>query len=129
MSNRIYRLLFGLALLLSLYFDLNTVLYGLIALALFEGISNLRVPCVTSRLLGRTCDPAEGALGIAFRARTGFDAERGWRILVSAFLILSLFILPNTLWFLPWFMGFAITGAGISGVCPMFLALKWAGLK
>ena len=36
MSNRFYRLLFGIALLVSLYFDLHTVIYGLIALALFE---------------------------------------------------------------------------------------------
>ena len=129
MSNRVYRLLFGLTLLLSLYFDLYSVLYALIGLAVFEGITNLRVPCVIARLRSLECNPAEGSLGIAFEARTGFEAERGWRILVAACLGLSVHALPDTLWFFPWFMGFAITGAGISGVCPMFLALKWAGLR
>lgn len=129
MSNRVYRLLFGVTLLLSLYFDLYSVLYALIGLSLFEGITNLRVPCVVSRVRNRECNPFEGSLGIAFKAHTRFEAERGLRILVAAFMGLSLIIMPDTLWFFPWFMGFAITGAGISGVCPMFLALKWAGLR
>jgi hypothetical protein len=122
-------LLFGLTLLLSLYFDLYSVLYVLIGMAMFEGLTNLRVPCVIGRMRNLECSPTEGSLGIAFKARTRFEAERGWRILVAAFLGISLLVVPDTLWFFPWFMGFAITGAGISGVCPMFLALKWAGLK
>lgn len=130
MSNRSYRLLFGIVLLLSLYFDLNRVVYGLIALAMFEGITNLRLPRLVCRLRNcEDCDPQEGSLGIAFKVRTGFEAERAWRMAVALFLITSLFAFPGTLWFLPWFMGFAIMGAGISGVCPVFLALKWAGLK
>lgn len=130
MSNRSYRLLYGIALLVSLYFDLHTVIYGLIALALFEAISNLRIPRLISRLrTGKDGDPHEGSLGIAFKTRTSFEAERGWRMAVALMLLVSLFVYPKTLWFFPWFMGFAITGAGISGVCPVFLALKWAGLK
>jgi hypothetical protein len=128
--NRTYRLLFGIALLLSLYFDSRTGLYSLIALALFEAISNLRVPRVIRQLRHQEdCDPNEGALGIAFTARTRFEAERGWRLLVATFLTISIVAFPETLWFVPWFMGFAIMGAGISGVCPVFLALKWAGLR
>lgn len=129
MSNRVYRLLFGLTLLLALYFDLYRVLYALIGLAAFEGLTNLRVPCVITRLRSLECSPAEGSLGIAFKARTDFEAERGFRILVAVALGFSVLVMPDTLWFFPWFMGFAITGAGISGVCPMFLAMKWAGLK
>lgn len=130
MSNRFYRLLFGIALLVSLYFDLHTVIYGLIALLLFEAVTNLRVPRMVSRLrTGNDGDPTEGSLGIAFKARCGFEAERGWRLAVALMLIVSLLIYAKTLWFFPWFMGFAIMGAGVSGVCPVFLALKWAGLK
>ena len=129
-SNRFYRLLFGIALLLSLYFDLHMVIYGLIALALAEAVTNLRVPRVVSHIrTGSDGDPSEGSLGINFRARTGFEAERGWRLAVAAMLVISLLVYPKALWFFPWFMGFAIMGAGISGVCPVFLALKWAGLK
>jgi hypothetical protein len=105
-------------------------MYGLIGLAMFEGATNLRIARLVSRLRsGDDGDPYEGSLGIAFMARTGFEAERGWRIAVALMLIVSLFMYPKALWFFPWFMGFAIMGAGISGVCPVFLALKWVGLK
>ncbi len=130
MSNRIYRLLYGITLLVSLYFDLHQAVNALIALAVFEAVSNLRIPRIVSKIrLGSEGDPSEGSLGIQFKTRTAFEAERGWRLAVALMLVISLFMYPDTLWFFPWFMGFAILGAGISGVCPVFLALKWAGLK
>ena len=122
--------MFGITLLVSLYFDLYQAVNALMALALFEAVTNLRIPRIVSKLrLGNEGDPTEGSLGIQFRARTRFEAERAWRLAVTAMLAISLFIYPDTLWFFPWFMGFAIMGAGVSGVCPVFLALKWAGLK
>lgn len=130
MSNRIYRLLFGATLLVALYFDLAAVLFGLILVALTEALTNLRIPRVLSRIrYGEEGDPAEGCLGINFTQRTTFEAERAWRLTVAAMLSISIFLFPEALWFFPWFMGFAILGAGVSGVCPMFLGLKWAGLK
>jgi hypothetical protein len=130
LSNRIYRLIFGIALLLALYFDQHAVTYGLIALALTEAVTNLRIPLVVSRIRnGYNGDCDEGSLGIRFKVRSNFEAERAWRLSVSIMLIVSTFAYPHALWFFPWFMGFAILGAGISGVCPVFLALKWAGLK
>ena len=130
MSNRIYRLIFGITLLFALYFDQHAVIYGLVALALTEAVTNLRIPLLVSRVRnGDDGDCNEGSLGIPFKARFGFEAERAWRLAVSIMLIVSLFAYPQVLWFFPWFMGFAILGAGISGVCPVFLALKWAGLK
>ncbi len=125
-----YRLLLGAALLVFLYFDLLAALYGLIALLLFEAAANLRLSTLVNRLRGLDDgDPQEGSLGIAFKARTHFEAERAWRILVACMLLLSLVAFAKQLWFFPWFMGFALMGAGISGVCPAYLALKWAGLK
>ena len=130
MSNRLYRLLYGLFLLLGLYFDQKIILIFLIGLSLFEAITNLRIPLLISKLRsGYEVDPQEGSIGISFPTRTNFEAERGWRLSVAAVLSLSLFVFPDTLWFIPWFMGFAIFGAGISGVCPMFLMMKWAGLR
>jgi len=130
MSNRLYRLLFGLLLLIALYFDAYPLIYTLVGVAVFEAVTNLRVPVIVSRLRGIDApDVTEGSLGIAFHTRTEFEAERGWRLLVATMLALSVFVFPEPLWLFPWFMGFAILGAGISGVCPMFLALKWAGLK
>jgi hypothetical protein len=121
---------FGAALLVSLYLDLNQLIWVLIGLTVFEALTNQRIPRVVSQLrYGNNGDPMEGSLGIVFRNRTSFEAERGWRLLVATMLTISVFVYPEVLWFFPWFMGFAILGAGISGVCPMFLALKWLGLK
>jgi hypothetical protein len=130
MSNRIYRLVYGAMLLCALYLDLYPVLYALIGLAVFEAVTNVRVPGLVSRLrFGNEGDPKEGSLGIQFVERCSFEAERGWRLTVASLLSVSILAFPETLWFVPWFMGFAILGAGVSGVCPMFLALKWAGLR
>ena len=130
MSNRLYRLIYGALLLIGLYFDQTILIYVLIGLATFEAITNVRIPKLISKIrLGNEGDPQEGTIGIDFTVRTNFEAERGWRITVAAMLALSIFAFPNTLWFFPWFMGFAIFGAGISGVCPMFLLMKWIGLK
>lgn len=130
MSNRFYRLLFGGVLLLALYFDLYPLLYTLIGLTVFEAVTNVRIPGLVSRLrYGNEGDPLEGSLGIHFVQRSNFEAERAWRLSVATLLSVAVFALPDALWFLPWFMGFAILGAGVSGVCPMFLALKWIGLK
>ncbi len=130
MSNRTYRLIFGIALLLALYFDQHSVTYALIALALTEAVTNLRIPLVVSRIRhGYDGDSNEGSLGIPFKVRSNFEAERAWRLAVSIVLVISIFAFPQALWFFPWFMGFAILGAGISGVCPAFLAMKWVGLK
>ena len=130
MSNRLYRLLFGAVLLVSLYFDLYWVVYALIALTVFEAITNLRIPRIVSQLRnGKSADAADDSLGMHFKTRTAFEAERGWRLAVAIMLVISVFVYPDQLWFFPWFLGLAIFGAGISGVCPVFLGLTWAGLK
>ncbi len=130
MSNRLYRLLFGGLLLIALYFDLTLIIYVLVITAIFEAVTNLRIPLVVSRLRGITnLDHSEGSLGIAFDTCSDFEAERAWRMVIAVMLAIGLFAFPGPLWFFPWFIGFALLGAGISGVCPMLLALKWAGLR
>lgn len=130
MSNRQYRLMFGSFLLIALYFEQIIIIYVLIGMAVFEAATNLRLPIIVSRALhNHEGDPKEGGIGINFKVRTNFEAERGWRLTVAFMLSLSLFVLPDLLWFIPWFMGLAILGAGISGVCPMYLVMKWIGLK
>lgn len=130
MSNRIYRLLFGLTLLTALYFELDYLVYGVIIVGLFEAITNWRIPILVSRLrYHNDGDASEGSLGINFKQRIPFDAERAWRISVTAMLAISVFAFPDFLWFFPWFMGFAILGAGVSGVCPVYLGIKWIGFR
>ena len=130
MSNRQYRLFFGAMLLVALYFELEMLVYFLIGLAVIEAITNLRIPKLISLYRYKNNgDPLEGSIGIDFKIRSNFQAERAWRILVATILSISIFVFPESLWFMPWFMGLAILGAGISGVCPMFLGLKWIGFK
>ena len=130
MSNSIYRLLIGLMLLIMLYFDIKYVMWGIIAVVLFEGITDLRTTNMVSRLLNKQdLHENDGCLAIQFKQRINFDAERAWRIMVGVMLIISYVIFPATLWGFSWFMAIAILGAGVSGVCPMYLFLKWIGFK
>lgn len=130
MSNRQYRLLFGALILIALYFEQLMIIHVLIVVTLLEAITNFRLPKIISTLLHKSGpNPAEGALGINFKVRSNFEAERGWRLTAAVMLSLGVYIFPEALWFFPWFMGLTIFGAGISGVCPMFLMMKWIGLK
>ncbi len=130
MSNRQYRLFFGALLLVSLYFEISVIIYFIIGLSIIEAITNLRLPKIISLYrYNNSGNPLECSIGINFKVRSRFEAERGWRFLVATILSISIFSFPEALWFMPWFMGLAILAAGICGVCPMFLALKWLGLK
>lgn len=124
MTDRLYRLLLGLMLVVGLYFDLQEMLIGLILLALFEGITNWRLPLLINGLHSHIPAPAEADHGAI-----AFEAERAWRLVVAAALILSLYLFPPQLWWLAWFMGFAIFGAGMSGVCPGLVCLRMLGLR
>ncbi|BBP02122.1 hypothetical protein [Sulfuriferula nivalis] len=134
MSDRAYRLIFGALLLISLSFDLNYLIYGLIVLSLFEGITNWRIPKLVSRLRAGS-GPAYAAmvnanlLPIELPCRFNCEAERVWRFVVALVLFITTVLFYEQLWFFPWFMGFAIFGAGVSGICPLLLAIKWLGFK
>ncbi len=128
MTDRLYRLLLGSALVFGLYFDLNMLLVGLILLALFEGLTNLRLPLLLNLLRAPSATPV-ASHDHPTPARIPFDAERAWRLMVAAALTLSLVIFPPQLWWFAWFMGFAIFGAGLSGVCPGLVSLRMLGFR
>lgn len=130
MSNRQYRLILGTILLMALYLEQLSIIYVLIGISLFEGITNYRIPKIISCLRHKNeGNPVEGALGLDFKVRTKFEAEQGMRLMTATMLSISIFAFPQTTWYIPWFMGLAILGAGVSGVCPLYLAMRWAGLK
>lgn len=123
MTERTFRLVIGMWLVLALFMAMPVAIYGLMALLLLEGITNWRVPVVLTRLRGaqRVESPAD--------CRLSFEAERALRLLIAGFLALALFALPELFWWLPWFIGFALIGAGLSGICPMVQALRWVGMR
>lgn len=127
MSERLYRLLLGIILMTFLFFHWSVILYVYIGVLFFEGVTNWRIPLLVSRIRygkdARNPKQASCAQGIPF------DVERVFRLILAAFLALSVVIFPEALWFVPWFLGFALSMAGITGVCPMAMALKKAGFR
>ena len=132
MTERLFRLFIGASILSALYFDLPRFMMGLIAVLLFEGFTNWRVPVIASRLrYGPNAQPSPDRQLWPMHAlcAIGFDAERAWRLMVASLLILTYLMYYDQMWFMPWFMGFAIFGAGLSGVCPMLISLKLIGFR
>lgn len=127
MTDRNYRLLLGLAILLALYFDLTYFMYGLIGLIFLEGVTNWRIPLLVNRFMQK---PGAGALPVeSSDFKWPLHGERAWRLAVGFMLLLTAVLFNEVAWFLPWFMGFAIFGAGVSGVCPVLLGLHFAGCR
>jgi len=128
MTDRLYRTLLGGLILILQYFDLRQAMTALVILLLFEGVTNLRLPIMVNRLLridpARLPEPPPNP-----RARWGMEAERMWRLVVGGMLLVGAVLYPDVLWFLPWFMGFAILGAGLSGVCPVLFAIRALGFR
>ncbi len=123
MSDRFYRASLGLSLLLCLYFDLRPVLIAIIILVFLEGISNYRLPRVARMIRSASLETPEG------QRVFGFEAERAWRLVVACALTLAVIFFPEQLWWFAWFMGFAIFGAGLSGLCPMLITLQKLGFQ
>jgi hypothetical protein len=132
MSERFFRLIVGSLLLAFLYFDLDAGIPALIAVLTLEGITNYRIPVLVTRLRVAGQDDFDDSSELApeaHRARIPFDAERAWRLSVAIMLIVTVYVFSDALWFFPWFMGFAIFGAGLSGVCPVLISLKLLGFR
>jgi hypothetical protein len=131
LNDRTFRLIFGALLLLALYFDLNYVMYSLIGILLLEGITNWRITLIIRKIRGiRTIDESSDNLApIQHKYRFNFEAERAWRLFAASMLVITYVLFYDLLWFFPWFMGFAIFGAGISGVCPVLTGIKWIGCR
>lgn len=131
MTDRNYRTLLGLLILVALYFNLDWLMIGLITVLLTESLTNMRIPRLICMV--RNCALHEQRFVYVDAAqlpepRFMLEAERLWRLVVGGFLVLG-YIYADLLWFFPWFMGFAIFGAGLSGVCPVLLAIRWLGFR
>jgi hypothetical protein len=128
MSERVFRFILGATLILLLFLNQEQAIYIYIAVLLFEGITNLRVPLLVSQLRygqnsGTTAGPPDG------QARIPFEAERTLRLIVAALLLVSYVSFHEQLWFLPWFIGFMLFMAGMTNICPMVMGLRWVGFR
>jgi len=131
MSERAFLFFVGAIILSALYFSIDLVIFGLCLWLLFEGMTNIRLTAVTQKIRHKKLET--GLTQFKRKLRFSFDASRAWRLSVSlilggSFLLLQVYQV-EVLWFVPWFMGFAIMGAGASGMCPMLLFLRWVGFR
>lgn len=126
MRDNTYRTILGALLLLILYLDIQVAVYSVAAVVLTEGLTNWRIPRLVNRLT-KTPDPVAETKA---KSRYGFEAERAFRLLVGSLILATYPLGPDSVvWFFPWFMGFAILGAGVSGICPALALFKWIGFR
>lgn len=131
MSERIFMFFVGALILFALYFEINILIYILCLWLLFEAMTDIRLTTLSQKLIHRSVPP--GLTTFRTNPRFSFDAFRMWRITVAIMLGGSFLLLHEknieVVWFFPWFMGFAILGAGVSCVCPVLLFIRWIGFK
>lgn len=125
MSERVFRLIQGACLLLLLFMQQERLIHAYMALLLFEGITNWRIPILVSKL--RYGEFRESANPDC--QRIPFDAERALRLVVAGLLITSYILFPTQLWFFPWLVGFMLFMAGVTNICPMAMSLRWMGFR
>lgn len=131
MTDRRFRLLLGIALLVLLYLDSVAGMGVLIAYLVFEGLTNWRLPLLTHRFFPGRDGDAGGVqtLDISAPVRISFEAERALRLMIALILALSAYVYPEQLWWMSWFVAFAVIGAAISGICPMLTSLRLLGFR
>ncbi len=128
MTERVFRLFLGVSLLIILFFEWTPLLYVYIVMITVEGLTNWRIPLLISKL--RYPDSyREPAANAPRTYKYNFEAERVFRLVIAAFLIVSCFVFPKTLWFFPWAVGFGLSMAGITGICPISITCKKLGFR
>lgn len=128
MTERSFRLILGTTLLVMLTLNFQTGIYVFIGLLVFEGITNLRLPLLISRIRYGAGYNANEILSPGC-SRISFDAERALRLLVATLLVATFILYKEQAWFFPWFIGSMLLLAGITNICPMVMALRWIGFK
>jgi len=131
MNERSYLLLVGVYILSALYLEIDMMIYGLCAVLLFEGLTDLRITTTLQKIRKVTLDT--GLVVFNTRQRVNLEALRTMRILIATILLTTYLLMYqyelDVLWFIPWALGFVLMGAGASSICPMLLFLRWAGLR
>ena len=113
MSERYFRIVIGVWLIAGLFLGAVEFIYILSALLLVEGVTNYRVPALISRLrYGKTWQDTKDDL-VSSTSRLSFEAERALRFIVAVFIIVPLQPGMDVLWWLTWFVGFALIGGGL----------------
>lgn len=129
MTDRQFRFLLGIALLVLLYFDQYQGVGAVIAFLAFEGITNWRLSRLTGGVQRFGGSIKTGSLTALSRIAIPFDAECALRLVMALLLFMSVYLYPAQAWWVAWLLAFAVLGAGISGVCPMLISLRMLGFR
>ena len=134
MSERTFRLVLGAllwaALISSALYETMVPIYILVTLLLFEGITNWRIPLIITRIkYGRDYKNHLEASACSPGLLSKLEAERILRFIVVIFVMGSFYIVPDIIWFMPWFVAGMLLLAGITNICPMVMFLRWAGMR
>jgi hypothetical protein len=130
MSEHTYRLLVGSLMLILLYFELYFVAYAVVAMALFEGLTNQRLNLLITRLrkkLGADVSAFEQPPRENFRIP--FDSERAQRLFIAVTFTILFFAAPKELWILNWFFAFGMLISGIVLFCPVIAFFRAIGFR
>ncbi|WP_455375145.1 YgaP family membrane protein [Kaarinaea lacus] len=127
MTERWYRLVQGIYLIVALYIENDAMIYTFIGLLTFEALTNLRLPGVITRLTGSGESVNEESEVECYTF--SIDSERLLRVFVVLFLVLSYVLFPELVWFFPWFVGAMLLLAGITNICPMVMMFQFVGFK
>jgi len=133
MSERHFRLIMGatlwLVLISSAYYETMYPLFVFAGFLIFEGVTNLRLTKIISKIrFGKyTQDTEDNNCNMKWFNK--IESERVLRFIVSAFVLIPFYIMPDIIWFIPWFVASMLILAGITNICPMVMFLKWSGLR
>jgi hypothetical protein len=127
MTERWYRLIQGVYLIIALYLEHDPMVYGFMVLLSIEAVTNFRLPIVLSRfrfatlLADSDSQPANCTFNI--------DSERLLRLVVVLFLLMSYVFFSEPIWFFPWFIAAMLFLAGITNICPMVMMFQYLGFR
>jgi len=133
MSERHFRLIMGamlwLVLISSAYYETMYPLFVFSGVLLFEGVTNMRLTKIINKIrFGKyTLDEEDSCCNLKWFNK--IESERVLRFIVSGFVLIPFYVLPDIIWFIPWFVASMLILAGITNICPMVMFLKWSGLR
>ena len=127
MSERWYRLIQGIYLIVALYIENDAMIYAFMGLLTLEAITNIRLPIVMAKLTTGLDELEDDSEEQCYTF--SIESERLLRIFVVVFLLLSYVLFPEPVWFFPWFVGAMLLLAGITNICPMVMMFQFVGFR
>ena len=127
MTERWYRLIQGVYLIIALYLEHDPMVYGFMVLLSIEVVTNLTLPVVLSRF--RFGTPLADSDNQTSNCIFNIDSERLLCLVVVLFLLMSYVYFSERIWFFPWFIAAMLLLAGIINICLMVMMFQYLGFR